>query len=195
MVTHSAEEFGMIKKKFVGIIGMVVVAVVALAGIWFYSSRALKKSSPPIPVGASKALSEHGKIFKKGVEKVGDGIFVAVAYGIANSIMIEGDDGVIIVDTMATVEEAAEVLAEFRKITPKPVKAIIYTHSHPDHVFGAEAFVAAAGRPEIYAHETTENHLGRLFTEIGPIIGSRSLRMFGNFLAPGQGSTWVSVPW
>lgn len=176
----------MFKKNFIGIIGIVVLVVVALAGIWFYSSRALKKSSPPIPGGANKALAEHSKIFKKGVEKVGNNIFAAIGYGIANSIMIEGDDGVIIVDTMTTMEEAAEVLAEFRKITPKPVKAIIYTHSHPDHVFGAEAFVAAAGRPEIYAHETTENHVRRLFTEIGPIIGSRSLRMYGNFLAPGQ---------
>jgi len=174
----------MFRKNFIGII--VILVVVALAGIWFYSSRALKKSSPPIPVGANKALAEHSKIFKKGVEKVGDNIFVAIGYGIANSIMIEGDEGVIIVDTMTTMEEAAEVLAEFRKITPKPVKAIIYTHSHPDHVFGAEAFVADAGRPEIYAHETTENHVRRLFTEIGPIIGSRSLRMYGNFLAPGQ---------
>jgi linear primary-alkylsulfatase len=176
----------MVKKKFVGIIGIVVLVVVALAGIWFYSSRALKKSSPPIPVGANKALAEHSKIFKKGVEKVGGNIYVAIGYGIANSIMIEGDDGVIIVDTMTTMEEAAEVLAEFRKITSKPIKAIIYTHSHPDHVFGAETFVAAAGRPEIYAHETTEYHVRRLFTEIGPIIGSRSLRMYGNFLAPGQ---------
>jgi len=176
----------MFKRNFIGIIGIVVLVVVALAGVWFYSSRALKKSSPPIPVGANKALAEHSKIFKKGVEKVGGNIFAAIGYGIANSIMIEGDDGVIIVDTMTTMEEAAEVLAEFRKITPKPVKAIIYTHSHPDHVFGAEAFVAAAGRPEIYAHETTENHVRRLFTEIGPIIGSRSLRMYGNFLAPGQ---------
>jgi len=176
----------MFKKKFVGIIGILVLVAVVLAGIWLYSSGALRKSSPPIPVGANKALAEHSKIFKKGVEKVGGNIFVAIGYGIANSIMIEGDDGVIIVDTMTTMEEAAEVLAEFRKITSKPIKAIIYTHSHPDHVFGAETFVAAASRPEIYAHETTEYHVRRLFTEIGPIIGSRSLRMYGNFLAPGQ---------
>lgn len=172
----------MLKKILIGII---IVVIAGFAGIWFYSNRAIKKMSPPIPVGANKTLTEHSKIFKKGVEKVGDNIFVAIGYGIANSIMIEGDDGVIIVDTMTTLEEAAEVLSEFRKITPKPVKAIIYTHSHPDHVFGAEAF-AAAGRPEIYAHETTEYHVRRLFTEIEPIIGSRSLRMYGNFLAPGQ---------
>ncbi len=166
------------------IIGIFVVLV--LAGVWFYSSRALKKSPPPMEVGTNRALTEHSKLFKKGVEKVGDNIFVAIGYGIANSIMIEGDDGVIIVDTMTTTEEAARVLAEFRKITAKPVKAIIYTHSHPDHVFGAEVFVAAGSRPEIYAHETTEGNVKRLFTETGPIIGSRSLRMYGSFLTPGQ---------
>jgi alkyl sulfatase BDS1-like metallo-beta-lactamase superfamily hydrolase len=128
---------------------------------------------------------EHSKIFKKGVEKVRDNVYVAIGYGIANCIMIEGRDGVIIVDTMNTIEEAAEVLAEFRKITSKPIKAIIYTHSHPDHVFGAEVF-AAGGNPEIYAHETTEFHVKRLFTEIGPIIGSRSMRMYGAFLPPSQ---------
>ncbi len=176
----------MFRKKSVGIISILILVAVILAGIWFYSGRTLKKTSPPIPVGTNKVLVEHSKIFKKGVEKVGGNIFVAIGYGIANSIMIEGDNGVIIVDTMTTMKEAAEVLAEFRKITSKPIKAIIYTHSHPDHIFGAETFVAASDRPEIYAHETTEYHVRRLFTEIGPIIGSRSLRMYGNFLAPGQ---------
>ena len=170
-----------------GIIGILILVIAGLAGIWFYSGRALKKSVPPLPVGANKALAEHSRIFKKGVEKVGDNIYAAIGYGIANSIMIEGSDGLIIVDTMTTMEEAAEVLAEFRKITAKPVKAIIYTHSHPDHVFGAQVFTAG-GQPEIYAQATTEYNVNRLFTEIGPVIGSRSLRMYGNFLGPGTGA-------
>jgi glyoxylase-like metal-dependent hydrolase (beta-lactamase superfamily II) len=183
----------MFKKNFIGIIGILV--VVALAGIWFYSSRALKKSSPPIPVGANRALAEHSKIFKKGVEKVGGNIFAAIGYGIANSIMIEGDDGVIIVDTMTTMEEAAEVLAEFRKITPKPVKAIIYTHSHPDHVFGAEAFVAAAGRPEIYAHETPKTMSEGSLPRSGRSSDHGPCGCTAIFSLPARCSTWVSVPW
>jgi alkyl sulfatase BDS1-like metallo-beta-lactamase superfamily hydrolase len=167
------------------LISVIVVVMMAAVGIWFYAGHSVKKSHAPIPVGANKSLAEHGKIFKKGVEKVGDNIHVAIGYGIANSIMIEGRDGVIIVDTMTTMEEADEVLAEFRKITSKPVKAIIYTHSHPDHVFGAEVFAAGA-TPEIYAHDTAENHVKKLFTEIGPIIGSRSMRMYGSSLPPGQ---------
>ena len=131
----------MLKKILISVIGILIVAVV---GLWIYAERSLKKAPAPIAVGANKSLAEHSKIFKKGVEQVRDNIYVAIGYGIANCIMIEGRDGVIIVDTMNTVEEAAEVLAEFRKITSKPVKAIIYTHSHPDHVFGAEVLPPAA---------------------------------------------------
>lgn len=167
------------------LVGVIILGVVGLAGIWFYADRSVKKDHAPIPVGANKSLQEHSKLFRKGVEKVTDNLYVAIGYGISNSIMIEGSDGLIIVDTMTTMEEAAEVLAEFRKITSKPVKAIIYTHSHPDHVFGAEVF-AAGGKPEVYAHATTEYYVKRLITEIAPIIGSRSLRMYGNFLPPGQ---------
>jgi alkyl sulfatase BDS1-like metallo-beta-lactamase superfamily hydrolase len=162
-----------------------IIGVVGLVGIWFYADRSVKKTHAPLPVGANKSLRAHSKIFQKGVEKVCDNLYVAIGYGIANSIMIEGRDGVIMVDTMTTMEEASEVLTEFRKITPKPVKAIIYTHSHPDHVFGAEAF-AAGGKPEVYAHDTTEYHVKRLLTEMGPIIGSRPLRMYGAFLPPDQ---------
>ena len=172
----------MLKKILISVIGILIVAVV---GLWIYAERSIKKAPAPIAAGANKSLAEHSKIFKKGVEKVRDNIYVAIGYGIANCIMIEGRDGVIIVDTMNTIEEAAEVLAEFRKITPKPIKAVIYTHSHPDHVFGAEVFTAGEN-PEIYAHETTEFHVKRLFTEIGPIIGSRSLRMYGSFLPSDQ---------
>lgn len=164
---------------------LVVVVVLIAVGVWFIFSRSIRKAPAPIPVGANKSLAQHSKLFAKGVEKVADNIHVAIGYGIANSIMIEGRDGVVIIDTMTTMEEATEVRAEFAKITTKPVKAIIYTHSHPDHVFGAEAFAAGA-QPEIYAHQTTEYYVRRLLTEIGPIIGSRSLRMYGSHLAPGQ---------
>jgi linear primary-alkylsulfatase len=167
------------------LVGAIVIVAAGLAVTWFYAGGSVNKTHAPLPVGANKSLAEHSKIFRKSVEKVSDNLYVAIGYGISNCIMIEGQGGVIIVDTMTTMEEANEVLAEFRKITSKPVKAIVYTHSHPDHIFGAEAFAAGA-KPEIYAHETTEYQVRRLFTEIGPIIGSRSQRMYGSLLPPGH---------
>ena len=54
--------------------------------------------------------------------------------------MIVGADGIVIVDTGLTPAHAGRILAEFRKITAKPVKAIIYTHGHADHTDGASVF-------------------------------------------------------
>ena len=164
-------------------IALVVVILVGVGLVMFRYSGTPEKSHPPIPVGANESLVEHSKIFKQGMEKVTDGIYVAIGYGIANSIMIEGDDGLIIVDTMSTNQEAAQVLSEFRKISNKPIKAIVYTHNHADHVFGAETF-AAGSHPDVYAHDTTDYYVKRILTEVRPVTAARSMRMFGSFLDP-----------
>ncbi|MBI9076544.1 MAG: MBL fold metallo-hydrolase [Desulfatibacillum sp.] len=134
-------------------------------------------------VQAAASLKEHTKHFERKVYKIADNVYSAVGFGLANSIMIEGDDGLIIVDTMESLQEAREVLAEFRKISNKPIKAIIYTHNHTDHIFGAQAF-AEGGQPAVYAHESLEYYVNRLVNKMKPIIGARSMRMFGNFLDP-----------
>ena len=63
---------------------------------------------------------------------------MAIGYALANSIMIDAPEGLIIVDVTETVESGREIFTEFRKISKKPVKAIIYTHQHPDHTWGAK---------------------------------------------------------
>lgn len=126
-------------------------------------------------------LKAHNEEFKRQVIEVTEGVHVAIGYGLANSIMIEGDDGVIIVDCMESNESAALVKAEFAKITDKPVKALIYTHNHADHIFGA-GVMAGADKPEIYAHELTNYYIDRLLNVIRPIVTVRSYRMFGNHL-------------
>ena len=65
-------------------------------------------------------LEKHTNEFKKEVIEVVEGIHVAIGYGLANSILIEGKDGVIIVDTMESAEAAKPVNEAFKKITNKP---------------------------------------------------------------------------
>lgn len=62
---------------------------------------------------------------------------MAVGFGIANSILVEAPEGAIIIDTMESVEAGRDVIAAFRKVTTSPIKAIIYTHCHHDHLNGA----------------------------------------------------------
>ena len=131
--------------------------------------------------GAHPRLRAHSAEFEKRIHRVGERVYVAVGFGLANSIMIEGDDGVIIVDSMASMESAREVAAAFREISPKPIVALVYTHNHADHVFGSRGFVPDGNVP-VYAHETTVGLIDRVVGVIRPIIARRSGRMFGNLL-------------
>lgn len=140
---------------------------------------------PEMPaVGADVDLAGHTAEFKQEVIKVTDGIYVAVGFGLANSVLLEGAEGTIIVDTMESREAAGPVKEAFDRITSKPVKAIIYTHNHADHIFGAKVF-AGAGRPDVYSHESTLYYIDRLVNVIRPIIFKRSMRQFGTYLPSG----------
>jgi alkyl sulfatase BDS1-like metallo-beta-lactamase superfamily hydrolase len=139
-------------------------------------TKPVEKTAPP----RSPALNP-AREFEKSIVKISGRVYSAVGYGLANSVMIEGDDGLIIVDVLESVQAAQSVLTDFRKISAKPVKAVIYTHNHVDHVMGAAAFMGD-GRPEIYAHASTDGLVQDLLFRFMPIIGPRSIRMFGNRL-------------
>jgi alkyl sulfatase BDS1-like metallo-beta-lactamase superfamily hydrolase len=129
-------------------------------------------------------LTAHTAEFEKGVIEVTEGVYVAVGYALANSILIEGDDGIIIVDTTENPVAAKEIMVEFRKITDKPVKAIIYTHFHADHILGART-VAGDDNPQVFAHALNQTLAQQSYGLLQQIITTRSVRQFGVFLPKG----------
>jgi alkyl sulfatase BDS1-like metallo-beta-lactamase superfamily hydrolase len=139
-----------------------------------------------VPASINPELKEHTKLFERKIHKVGDNVYCAVGYNLANIIMVEGKDGIVIVDTGMEQKQGQEVLADFQKITSKPVTAIIYTHHHSDHVQGTGAFVsqkdAASGAVPIISHETLMPEYIHESGFIGPIMSARAISMYNAVL-------------
>src|SRR5262245_46094848 len=99
------------------------------------------------------------------VTKIGDGVYAATgddggAAG-SNAGFIVGSNGVAVVDTFTGVAPAKGLLAEIRKVTNLPIRYVINTHYHLDHVGGnavfAEAGATIIAQRNVAAWERTEN--------------------------------------
>src|SRR5271169_4240948 len=88
------------------------------------------------------------------LQKIGNGVWAAVVNdeGLAggNAGFVIGDDGVLVIDTFQDPRPAKVLLAEIRKLTPLPIRFVVNTHYHLDHVNGNDVFAAAGAT--IVAH-------------------------------------------
>jgi alkyl sulfatase BDS1-like metallo-beta-lactamase superfamily hydrolase len=153
--------------------------------------RGAEKPPAPAPGSADAPhivpeLAEHTREFDKRIYKVTDQVYSAVGYQLANTILVIGPDGLVIFDVGGSLDQGREILAEFRKISTLPIRAIVYSHFHPDHITAAKAWASeedvASGRVEVIAHETLVRNVANQGVRIGPILGIRSAYSFGALL-------------
>jgi cyclase len=117
---------------------------------------ALIISSPLVALGQAEQFE---------VVKVSDGVYAAIRKEPstlttnANSVFIINDDDVIVVDTTLTPGSAKELLAALRRLTNKPVRYVINTHWHDDHIMGNQVFRDAFPGADFIAHARTREYL------------------------------------
>jgi len=140
-----------------------------------------------------KEASSEIKPFKKRIEQVVEGVYVAIGYALANSILLQTSEGNIIVDATESIEAAREIKAEFKRYSDRPTRALIYIHSHLDHIRGASVFIEEG--TDVYAHYKFPTVLYEdKFNPLQTIMTVRNRRQFGTDL-PGDKKSPVNLRW
>ena len=79
------------------------------------------------------------------------------SWGISNTGFLVGEDGLLVIDATLVASMAQAFIAEIRKVSNKPFRHLINTHSHPDHTGGNRLFTGA----EIISHRICREEMAR----------------------------------
>src|ERR1700712_532130 len=125
-----------------------------------------------------------------GIFEVVPGVYQVRGLDIANMTLIEGDSGVIVVDTLTSIEGARAAMELYvRHRGKRPVAAVIFSHTHTDHWGGARGVLddatLASGRIPIIAPNLFMEHAVSENIIAGPAMLRRAQYQFGPFLAKG----------
>ena len=112
------------------------------------------------------------------VERISEHVWLAIGYDLANTVLVHTEEGNVIVDVSSCPAKAAEVRAALEAAAPAgPVRAVVFTHSHIDHVGGATVW--ADEKTPIWSTAALPKHLLKQYALFLPIETIRGVRQFG----------------
>ena len=130
-----------------GLIGARATSMIARADggvVWDLDQYRFQDDAEEAPDSVNPSLWRQARLNRiHGLFEVVPGIYQVRGYDLANMTLVKGDTGWIVIDPMTTIETATAALELVREhLGERPVKALIYTHSHIDHFGGAKALVS-----------------------------------------------------
>jgi linear primary-alkylsulfatase len=145
---------------------------------------------PTAPDTVNPSLWRQSRLINiSGLFQVTDGIYQVRNQDLSNMTIIEGSEGITIVDPLIS-EETAKVALNlyYANRGRKPVQAVIYTHSHVDHYGGVRGVVSEgdvkSGKAKIYAPEGFLEAAVAENVMAGTAMSRRASYMYGNLLKP-----------
>lgn len=122
-----------------------------------------------------------------GLFKVTDGIYQVRNQDLSNMTIIEGKQGIVVVDPLVSTETAKVAIDLYYKNRgKKPIKAVIYTHSHVDHYGGVRGVIDEAdvksGKIKIFAPQGFLEAAVAENVMAGNAMSRRASYMYGNLL-------------
>lgn len=139
---------------------------------------------------------------KHDVVKLADGVYAFVwadqnVNPEPNVLIVVNDDDVLVVDSSMYPSTSRLVIDEIRKLTPKPVRTLVNTHWHDDHVFGNSVYREAWPGVQIVAHENTRNDAAKeAFGAIPKDLekNRKSLEKYRHWLETGKRDDGSTLP-
>ncbi len=147
--------------------------------------------NPSAPDSVNPSLWRQGRLLcRAGLFQVADRIYQVRGIDLSNMTIIEGKKGLIVIDPLVSVETARAALDLYYQHRPKrPVKTVIYTHSHIDHFGGVRGIITQEevqkGAVKIFAPQGFTQAALDESIMIGNAMARRASYMYGNLLKPG----------
>lgn len=135
-----------------------------------------------------------------GLFKVTDRVYQIRGFDLSNMTIIEGDNGLIVIDPLVSPETAKAGLDLYYQHRPKkPVAAVIYTHSHVDHYGGVKGVTTqddvSAGKVAVIAPDGFLEEAASENVYAGTAMGRRALYHTGAILPKGaRGQVDIHIP-
>ena len=109
------------------------------------------------------------------LKQVGPGVYAAIDgpehKAGSNAGFVIGDDGVLVIDSFFTIDAARALVAEIRRLTPKPIRYVVNTHYHADHTGGDQALRDAGA--VVIAHRNVRGW-----------VRTNNINLFGDRITP-----------